>query len=132
MASEAQETRQLVLPLLRQCAVVAPLPCDLQAFARAHDLSREHVECVLEVLVEAGVLERTAADDKVALTDVGAKLLQEPRPLEKFCAAAEEELPPPGGNVGQWKTVRDTLRTKPRPIVNRILIWANVLSLASA
>ena len=127
MASVEQESRDLVLPLLRQCAAAAPLPCDVREWARARDLAPEHFECLLEVLADAGVLQRTAEGDKVALTDTGAKLLQKPQPLAKFCAAVEEELPPPGGNLGQWKTVRDILRTTPRPIINRLLIWANLL-----
>jgi membrane associated rhomboid family serine protease len=124
---QVEEERELVLPLLRQCAVAAPLPCDVREFARAHDLPWERVECCLEVLAQAGALQQEPGSDRVVLTPEGARLLQEPPVLAKFCAAVEEELPPTGSSILQWRTIRQILRTPPRPVVNRVIIWANVL-----
>jgi membrane associated rhomboid family serine protease len=122
-----EQERELVLPLLRQCAAAAPLPCDAREFARTHDLAWERVECCLEVLAEAGALVQEPGSDRVVLTPEGARLLQEAPALAKFCARAEQELPPPGGDVLHWRIIHQTLRTTPWPVVNRVLIWANLL-----
>lgn len=121
-----EQERELVLPLLRQCAAAAPLPCDAREFARAHDVPWERVECCLELLAEAGILQQENDGDRVVLTADGLHVLQNPAALEKLCAAAEQELPPPG-SIAHWRAVHETLRTPARPTVNRLLIWANVL-----
>ena len=120
-------TPGLVLPLLRQCAAAAPLPCDAREFARTQDLPWERVECCLELLAEEGILQQEPDSDRVVLTPDALRILQEPLKLEKFCAAVERELPSPGSSLSRWKAMRRTLRTPPRPIVNRLLIWANLL-----
>ena len=126
--------RDLVVSILQQCAASAPQPWHAAEFARLKGIPWEHVECCLDLLGEAGLVRGAAGQaGAVVLTAAGSQLIQNPQALDRFCAGQDLELPPEGADpadASQRRAIRQTLRTPPRPLATRLLVWANLLVFA--
>jgi membrane associated rhomboid family serine protease len=118
----------LVADVLHACAAVAPQPWQHEGFLRSRSEGEDAVEYCLDELCLANVLKPARGNNGtilgLILTPRGEELARDPQALERFCEA--EGLHLSGDETPQRIVIRQTLLSRPRPRVNRVLFWANV------